>query len=74
MRDSIPQEDWETATRACKRAMDIPSAVTGGAFAARVIVCPLPFSPSPQQFAYLAQLSHSQRQWTLPRLRRNCQR
>ncbi|KAJ9104524.1 hypothetical protein QFC21_002020 [Naganishia friedmannii] len=43
MRDSIPQEDWETATRACKRAMDIPSIVTGGVFAAR----PTPMDPSP---------------------------
>lgn len=42
MREAIPTQDWETATRACKRAMDIPDAVTSGAFAARVIVSPFP--------------------------------
>lgn len=42
MRDAIPAHDWETATRACERAMDIPDAVTGGPFAARVIVSPSP--------------------------------
>ncbi|KAJ9115023.1 hypothetical protein QFC22_005351 [Naganishia vaughanmartiniae] len=53
MRDSIPQEDWETATRACKRAMDIPSSVTGGAFAARVIPTPMDPSPPPAQLSAL---------------------
>ncbi|GHJ84675.1 hypothetical protein NliqN6_1077 [Naganishia liquefaciens] len=49
MREAIPKEDWETATRACKRAMDIPSVVIGGAFAARVIPTPADPSPPPVQ-------------------------
>ncbi|KAJ9115202.1 hypothetical protein QFC20_001069 [Naganishia adeliensis] len=55
MRDAIPARDWETATRACKRAMDIPDAVTGGSFAARVIPTPMDPSPPAAQLAELRQ-------------------
>jgi conserved oligomeric Golgi complex subunit 4 len=40
LREAIPKQDWELATRCCKRAMDIEQDVIEGAFAARVVVSP----------------------------------
>ncbi|KAI5454395.1 Golgi transport complex subunit 4, variant 2 [Naganishia albida] len=55
IRDAIPARDWETATRACKRAMDIPEAITNGSFAARVIPTPMDPAPPAAQLAELRQ-------------------
>jgi len=39
MSSTIAKQDWESASRACKRAMSIRKDVLDGGFAGGVVVC-----------------------------------
>lgn len=48
LREAIPKNDWEVATRCCRRAMDLREDVITGPFAARVIPSSDDPHPPPQ--------------------------
>ncbi|CED83209.1 Golgi transport complex COD1 protein [Phaffia rhodozyma] len=59
LRTSIASQDWETAARSCRRAMDVPQEIMEGGFAARVVpTSEYPSLPSQSLHDLRSQLLH----------------